>query len=81
MALIQAADTQILENNKQLFTTSLNLNDESTTSQLVDDYEEIVKGTFNGNIDLIKKWETLPNSDRAAIIDFAKKKRKEIQQK
>ena len=77
MTLIQAAETQILENNKQLFTTSLNLNDESTTSQLVDDYQEIVNGTFNGNIDLIKKWETLPDSDKAAIIKFAKKKRKE----
>jgi GH24 family phage-related lysozyme (muramidase) len=75
--LLNAADGQILENNKQLFTFALNLNEDSTTSQLVDDYQEIVDGTFNGNIDLIKQWQKLPKADKAAIIDFAKTKRRD----
>lgn len=75
--LLNAADGQILENNKQLFTFALNLNEDSTTSQLVDDYQEIVDGRFNGNIDLIKQWQKLPKADKAAIIDFAKTKRRD----
>jgi len=75
--LLNAADGQILENNKQLFTFALNLNEDSTTSQLVDNYQEIVDGTFNGNIDLIKQWQKLPKADKAAIIDFAKTKRRD----
>jgi len=75
--LLNAADGQILENNKQLFTFALNLNEDSTTSQLVDDYQKIVDGTFNGNIDLIKQWQKLPKADKAAIIDFAKTKRRD----
>ena len=75
--LLNAADGQILENNKQLFTFALNLNEDSTTSQLVDDYQEIVDGTFNGNIDLIKQWQKLSKADKAAIIDFAKTKRRD----
>jgi len=75
--LLNAADGQILENNKQLFTFALNLNEDSTTSQLVNDYQEIVNGTFNGNIDLIKQWQKLPKADKAAIIDFAKTKRRD----
>nr|BAR16451.1 hypothetical protein [uncultured Mediterranean phage uvMED]BAR37691.1 hypothetical protein [uncultured Mediterranean phage uvMED] len=74
--LLNAADGQILENNKQIFTSSLNLNEDSTTSQLVNDYQEIVDGTFNGNVDLIKQWQTLSKADKAAIIDFARTKRR-----
>ena len=74
--LLNAADGQILENNKQIFTSSLNLNEDSTTSQLVNDYQEIVDGTFNGKVDLIKKWQTLSKADKAAIIDFARTKRR-----
>ena len=74
--LLNAADGQILENNKQLFTFSLNLNEDSTASQLVNDYQEIVDGTFNGNVDLIKQWDKLPKADKAAIIEFARTKRR-----
>ena len=74
--LLNAADGQILENNKQIFTSSLNLNEDSTASQLVNDYQEIVDGTFNGNVDLIKQWQTLSKADKAAIIDFARTKRR-----
>jgi hypothetical protein len=74
--LLNAADGQILENNKQIFTSSLNLNEDSTTSQLVNDYQEIVDGTFNGNVDLIKQWQTLSKADKASIIDFARTKRR-----
>ena len=77
LKLIAAADTQILENNKQYFTTSLNLNEDSTASQLVNNYQEIVNGTFGGNVELIKEWEKLPTSDKAAIIKFARTKRRE----
>ena len=77
LKLIAAADTQILENNKQYFTTSLNLNEDSTASQLVNNYQEIVNGTFGGNVELIKSWEKLPTPDKAAIIDFARTKRRE----
>ena len=75
--LLNAADGQILENNKQLFTFALNLNEDSTASQLVNDYQEIVDGTFDGNVDLIKQWQKLPKADKAAIIDFAKTKRRD----
>ena len=74
--LLNAADGQILENNKQFFTLSLNLNEDSTTSQLVNDYQEIVDGTFNGNVDLIKKWQKLPKANKDAIIEFARTKRR-----
>ena len=74
--LLNAADGQILENNKQLFTFALNLNEDSTASQLVNDYQEIVDGTFDGNVDLIKQWDKLPKADKAAIIEFARTKRR-----
>jgi len=74
--LLNAADGQILENNKQLFTMTLNLNEDSTATQLIDAYEGIIDGTFGGNVELIKKWEILPENDKAAIIDFAKTKRR-----
>ena len=74
--LLNAADGQILENNKQLFTFALNLNEDSTASQLVNNYQEIVNGTFDGNVDLIKQWQQISKADKAAIIEFARTKRR-----
>lgn len=73
--LLDAADKQKLEINKTIFTSDLKLTEDTTTQDIVDNYEEIVSGTFNGNIDKIKAWQQLPSSEKAVILKYAKQQR------
>lgn len=73
--LLDAADKQKLEINKTIFTSDLKLTEDTTTQDIVDNYEEIVNGTFNGNIDKIKAWQQLPSSEKAVILKYAKQQR------
>lgn len=73
--LLDAADKQKLEINKTIFTSDLKLTEDTTTQDIVDNYEEIINGTFNGNIDKIKAWQQLPSSEKAVILKYAKQQR------
>ena len=73
--LLEAADKQILENNKTIFTSDLTLTENSTTNEIVQNYKEIKNGTFNGNVEKIKAWNALPSSDKAEILKYANTKR------
>ncbi len=73
--LLEAADKQILENNKTIFTSGLTLTENSTTNEIVQNYKEIKNGTFNGNVEKIKAWNALPSSDKAEILKYANTKR------
>jgi hypothetical protein len=74
--LLEAADKQILENNKTIFTSDLTLTENSTTNEMIQNYNEIKNGTFNGNIEKIKSWNALPSSDKAEILKYANTKRR-----
>ena len=71
----EQADKQILENNKIIFTSDLTLTENSTTNGIIQNYNEIKNGTFNGSIEKIKAWNSLPSSDKASILKFANTKR------
>ena len=76
-ALLTKADETILNNNKLYFTDGLNINEDTTAQEVVENYEEIINQTFNGNIEKIKLWQSLPGSDKTAIIDYAKQVRRQ----
>ena len=70
-ALLTKADETILNNNKLYFTDGLSINEDTTAQEVVENYEEIINQTFNGNIEKIKLWQSLSGSDKSAIIDYA----------
>ena len=74
-ALLTKADETILNNNKLYFTDGLSINEDTTAQEVVENYEEIINQTFNGNIEKIKLWQSLSGSDKSAIIDYAKQVR------
>lgn len=73
--LLDAAEKQKLEINKTIFTSDLKLTEDTTTQDIVDNYNEIINGTFNGNVDKIKAWQQLPSSEKSAILKYAKQQR------
>ena len=76
-ALLIKADETILNNNKLYFTDGLSINEDTTAQEVVENYEEIINQTFNGNIEKIKLWQSLSNSNKTAIIDYAKQVRRQ----
>ena len=74
--VLALADKQILENRQVYFTSDLSLTEDSTTQSIINNYDEIEKGTFNGDIDKIKLWQSLPENEKRTIIDYAKKTRR-----
>jgi hypothetical protein len=76
-ALLTKANETILNNNKLYFTDGLNISEDTTAQEVVENYEEIINQTFNGNIEKIKLWQSLPSSDKTAIIDYAKQVRRQ----
>ena len=76
-ALLTKADETILNNNKLYFTDGLSINEDTTAQEVVENYEEIINQTFNGNIEKIKLWQSLSSSDRTAIISYAKQVRRQ----
>ena len=76
-ALLTKANETILNNNKLYFTDGLNISEDTTAQEVVENYEEIINQTFNGNIEKIKLWQSLPSSDKTKIIDYAKQVRRQ----
>jgi len=74
-SLLDAADKTILENNKQIFTSGLDINEYTTSRDLINNYKEIENGTFNGDVAKINAWNKLSKSDKAAILKHANTKR------
>ena len=76
-ALLTKANETILNNNKLYFTDGLNISEDTTAQEVVENYEEIINQTFNGNIEKIKLWQSLPGSDKTKILDHAKQVRRQ----
>jgi len=74
--LLVLADQTILNSNTIYFTSGMELKQDTTSKDILEEYEGIIKQTFNGNVDKIKKWQTLSESDRSSIIIEAKKIRR-----
>jgi len=74
--LLAAADATILSNNTAFFTSGMELTADTTSKDILEEYEAIINQTFNGDIDKIKKWQTLSDSDKSVIITEAKKIRR-----
>ena len=74
--LLANADATILSQNTAFFTSDMELTQDTTSKDVLEAYEEIINQTFNGNIDKIKKWQQLPDSDKSTIITEAKKIRR-----
>jgi hypothetical protein len=54
----------------------MELTQDTTSKEILEEYEGIKNQTFNGDIDKIKKWQKLSDSDKSAILTEAKKIRR-----
>jgi D-Tyr-tRNAtyr deacylase len=68
--LIATADANILESKFGALTSSLNLAPDAPPDLLTKAYSEISKGTFGGNKDLQKLYQSLSSSEKSAFSDF-----------
>jgi len=76
LEIITTADKSILANNTAFFTSGLQLTENTTAKNILEEYEGIKKQTFNGDIDKINKWKKLSTSDKTTILTEAKKIRR-----
>jgi len=74
---LQLADKQILENRQSYFTSSLELTEDSTGQSIFNNYEEIKNQTFNGDVNKITLWQSLPDNEKKSILDYAKQIRRQ----
>ena len=74
--LLTAANATILSNNTAFFTSGMELTADTTSKDILEEYEAIINQTFNGDVDKIEKWQTLSDSDKSVIITEAKKIRR-----
>jgi hypothetical protein len=72
--LIATADANILESKFGALTSSLNLAPDAPPDLLTKAYSEISKGTFGGNEDLQKLYQSLSSSEKSAFTTFYNKK-------
>ena len=72
--LIATADKNILESKFGALTSALNLSPDSPPDLLTKAYDEISKGTFGGNQDLQKLYQSLSTSEKSAFITYYNKK-------
>ena len=72
--LIATADTNILKSKFGALTSALNLSPDAPPDLLTKAYSEISKGTFGGNEDLQKLYQSLSSSEKSAFTTFYNKK-------
>ena len=72
--LIATADANILQSKFGALTSALNLSPDAPPDLLTKAYDEISKGTFGGNQDLQKLYQSLSSSEKSAFSTFYNKK-------
>ena len=72
--LIATADKNILQSKFGALTSALNLAPDAPPDLLTKAYSEISKGTFGGNEDLQKLYQSLSSSEKSAFTTFYNKK-------
>jgi hypothetical protein len=75
--LLTKADETILDKNQLYFTSGMQLTETTTQKDVLEEYEGIIAQTFNGDVNKIKQWQKLSDSDKSSIITYAKKVRRE----
>ena len=77
--LIGVADANILQSKFGALTSALNLAPDAPPDLLTKAYSEISKGTFGGNEDLQKLYQSLSSSEKSAFTTFYNKKARTLQ--
>ena len=72
--LLKTADANILQSKFGALTASLNLSPDAPPDLLTKAYDEISKGTFGGNQDLKKLYQSLSSPEKEAFSTFYNKK-------
>jgi hypothetical protein len=72
--LLAVAEANILESKYQVLTGSLNLSPDADPSLLTIAYDEITKGTFGGNQELVNLYNSLSITEKNKFKDYANKK-------
>ena len=72
--LLTTADANILQSKFGALTSSLNLSPDAPPDLLTKAYDEISKGTFGGNEDLKKIYQSLSSPEKEAFSTFYNKK-------
>jgi len=72
--LLAVAEGNILESKYQVLTGSLNLPPDAEPSLLTIAYDEITKGTFGGNKELVNLYNSLTITEKRKFKEYANKK-------
>ena len=72
--LLAVAEENILESKYQVLTGSLNLPPDADPSLLTIAYDEITKGTFGGNQELVNLYNSLTITEKRKFKEYANKK-------
>tara|TARA_R110002012_G_scaffold322059_1_gene554368 strand:- start:3745 stop:5481 length:1737 start_codon:yes stop_codon:yes gene_type:complete len=75
---LTVAETNILESKFQVLTGSLNLPPDADPSLLTIAYDEITRGTFGGNQELVKLYNSLSLSEQRKFKEYSNKKSRSL---
>ena len=76
--LLAVAEGNILESKYQVLTGSLNLPPDADPSLLTIAYDEITKGTFGGNKELVSLYNSLSIAEKTKFKEYANKKARSL---
>lgn len=76
--LLAVAEENILESKYQVLTGSLNLPPDADPSLLTIAYDEITKGTFGGNQELVNLYNSLTITEKRKFKEYANKKARSL---
>jgi len=75
---LAVAETNILESKFQVLTGSLNLSPDADPSLLTIAYDEITRGTFGGNQELVKLYNSLSLTEQRKFKEYSNKKARSL---
>lgn len=75
---LAVAETNILESKFQVLTGSLNLPPDADPSLLTIAYDEITRGTFGGNQELVKLYNSLSLTEQRKFKEYSNKKARSL---
>jgi len=76
--LLTVAEGNILESKYQVLTSSLNLPPDADPSLLTIAYDEITRGTFGGNKELVNLYNSLSIAEKTKFKEYANKKARSL---
>ena len=75
---LAVAETNILESKFQVLTGSLNLPPDADPSLLTIAYDEVTRGTFGGNQELVKLYNSLSLTEQRKFKEYSNKKARSL---